>query len=600
MRPTVRWSREKLDWWSVDRGYGRFQNHAHHLKSTWKDSNQQRWTFKKRDQFWCFHAEQAKYCKKGSRYPPFVCQAESDLKQEFQEQTSEEEGYVRDPDPDVEARHDFWSIVGDYMNRNHVARRTELYVLKDDFPIPLNHIGVRRQRKSSLDLFPDATIDDYWNMDGDTSLSEPWIGVTRIAPLNKNPREGYMWVQGRMTKKQVSTRPGNIRPEEWSNTSRGSQRETVHTRAEETKLDAAREQRCIYFIADDDLDYEEIVNNARRKSDLCKVTTPADPNGSSWSDLVQVHGLRKGWILHFSKQDYVLMIVGSQVVRITKSTEKTHKDHIADRGHVSMAHCTMDSSQARSFCYFVHSLSKAAFATGFVIAFCMEIGLCTKVTSEAEVIRRAQWGGKTVHFVTWWTCVISRTPNWRKVLKVQRKSRVERWCCGRRVQVRCVCGARRFSVTFYCGRSPGREFKITRLFWTSKWCRERIHTSRNQRRSGTSSSFGRGMSEDVDQNTESKETTQLRLNWRSSGTGGAQSLESSIGWLLVGKKIREILAWRRMGWSPWVWVPTRSTQNAITCRRCGAKLQKASRFGRPSVIHWPSISWVYSASSTTP
>ena len=71
MRPTVRWSREKLDWWSFDRGYGRSQNHAHHLKSTWKDSNQKRWTFKKkRDHFLFLHVEQAKYCKKGSRYPP--------------------------------------------------------------------------------------------------------------------------------------------------------------------------------------------------------------------------------------------------------------------------------------------------------------------------------------------------------------------------------------------------------------------------------------------------------------------------------------------------------------------------------------------------
>ena len=597
MRPTVRWSREKLDWWSIDRGYGRSQNHAHHLKSTWKDSNQKRWTFKKRDHFLYFHVEQAKYCKKGSRYPPLCPKRRATSSKNFKNKLqrkkdmSEIQIQMSKLDTISEALLEItWIGIMLLEGRNSMFWRTifrYLWII----------LVFGDKRKSSLDLLPDATIDDCWNMDGDTSLPEPWIGVTHIALLNKNPREGCMWVQGRMTKKQVSTRPGNIRPEEWSNTSRGSQRETVHTRAEKTKLDAAREQRCIYFIPDDDLDHEEIVNNARRKSDLCKVTTPADPSGSRWSDFVQVHGLRKGWILHFSKQDYEDMIVGSQVVRITKSTEKTHKDHVADRGHVSMAHCTMDSSQARSFCYFVHSLPKAAFGTGFVIAFCMEIGLCTKVTSEAEVIRRAQWVGKTVHFATWWTCVISGTPSLRKVLKVQRKSRVERWYCGRRVQVRCVCGARCFSVTFYCGRSPGREFKITRLFWTSKWCRERIHTSRNERRSGTSSSFGRGMSEDLDQNTESKETTQLRLNWRSSGTGGAQSLESSTGWFLVGKKMREILAWRRMGWSPWMGVPTRSSQNAIilvsgcwrhgdgreslnTCRRCGAKLQKASRFGR--------------------
>ena len=44
-----------------------------------------------------------------------------------------------------------------------------------------------------------------------------------------------------------------------------------------------------------------------------------------------------------------------------------------------------------------------------------KIGLCTKVTSEAEVIRRAQWGGKTVHFATWWTSQELR--DWEKFLK---------------------------------------------------------------------------------------------------------------------------------------------------------------------------------------
>ena len=32
-------------------------------------------------------------------------------------------------------------------------------------------------------------VDDYWNIGGDTSLSEPWIGVTRVALFNINPPE---------------------------------------------------------------------------------------------------------------------------------------------------------------------------------------------------------------------------------------------------------------------------------------------------------------------------------------------------------------------------------------------------------------------------
>ena len=79
--------------------------------------------------------------------------------------------------------------------------------------VPLKYIVVQRQTKTRSDVLEAATIDDYWNMDGDKSLSEPWIGVTRSALLNTNPPEGYMWIQSRLTKKHVTTRRGNTWPE---------------------------------------------------------------------------------------------------------------------------------------------------------------------------------------------------------------------------------------------------------------------------------------------------------------------------------------------------------------------------------------------------
>ena len=50
------------------------------------------------------------------------------------------------------------------------------------------------------------------------------------------------------------------------------------------------------------------------------------------------------------------------------------------------------------------------------------------------------------------------------------------------------------------------------LFWTSKRCRERTHPSRNERRTRNSSAFGRALSQDLDQITESKKTTTPGLN----------------------------------------------------------------------------------------
>ena len=147
------------------------------------------------------------------------------------------------------------------MYRNHVAPRTKLYVPKDDFPVPLHYIDVQRQAKTSLDVLQEATIDDYCNMDGDKSQSEPWIGVIRFALLNKIPPAGRMQVQGRLTKKPVRTRPGNIWPEEWANM---SEVHSVKPSIVGPKLDAARAPRGTYFIPDDGPDHEEIV------ATLCK------------------------------------------------------------------------------------------------------------------------------------------------------------------------------------------------------------------------------------------------------------------------------------------------------------------------------------------
>ena len=91
-----------------------------------------------------------------------------------------------------------------------------------------------RQTKTGIAVLHEATIDDYWNVDEDKSLSEPWMGVTRFELFNKNPPGGHMWVQGRLTKKQVPARSGHNWPEEWSSMPKGSQRKALNKRADWT------------------------------------------------------------------------------------------------------------------------------------------------------------------------------------------------------------------------------------------------------------------------------------------------------------------------------------------------------------------------------
>ena len=114
-----------------------------------------------------------------------VYKAEIDLTRESRQNSSEAKEDARDPDPDpdpdVQAQQDFWSIMGDYVYRNHVAPRTKLHVPHDDFPIPLNYMDVQRQTKISFDV----PHEDDWNIDGHKSLSETWIGVPRFELHNK-------------------------------------------------------------------------------------------------------------------------------------------------------------------------------------------------------------------------------------------------------------------------------------------------------------------------------------------------------------------------------------------------------------------------------
>ena len=99
---------------------------------------------------------------------------------------------------------------------------------------------------------------DYCNTDGDKSLSEPWIGVTRFELLNKDPREGHMWVS-RQTDEET-----------------GVYKTWIHLAGRIVK------QRGIYFIPDDDLSARRKLEVRRGPAMPCEVTTAANPDGSSW------------------------------------------------------------------------------------------------------------------------------------------------------------------------------------------------------------------------------------------------------------------------------------------------------------------------------
>ena len=94
----------------------------------------------------------------------------------------------------------------------------------------------------------------------------PWIGTTRMTILIKCPPKGYTWVGPRLTTKQTTTTPENIWQEHWSTLSKSSQRKAIKASEDEMpRLPDAKEQRGIKCSTSDDREFDDIMNNARRK-----------------------------------------------------------------------------------------------------------------------------------------------------------------------------------------------------------------------------------------------------------------------------------------------------------------------------------------------
>ena len=66
----------------------------------------------------------------------------------------------------------------------------------------------------------ESRIDDYWNIDGSTDLSDSWTGFTKFIPLEEKPPDGFLWSGERLTKRQLTKRPDHLWPELWTKLAR--------------------------------------------------------------------------------------------------------------------------------------------------------------------------------------------------------------------------------------------------------------------------------------------------------------------------------------------------------------------------------------------
>ena len=137
---------------------------------------------------------------------------------------------------------------------------------EESFPIPLKYIDVSRTTHTNLNVKQEKRIDDYWNIDGSRDLSDPWTGFTQCTLLEEKPPDGYMWSRGRLTRKQLTSRPDHLWPELWKSMGKHAKLKEKQQRSnEKIHLENARKLRGIYFIDPEDKEVKETIKNARKK-----------------------------------------------------------------------------------------------------------------------------------------------------------------------------------------------------------------------------------------------------------------------------------------------------------------------------------------------
>ena len=160
---------------------------------------------------------------------------------------------------------DFWSMSGNLKNRLHVELRVKLCSPREEsFPIPLKYIDVSRNTHTNLGVMQERRIDDYWNIDGSRDFSGSWTGFTQFTLVEEKPPDGKMWSGGRLTQRQVTSRPDHFWPELSTKLGRNAQLKGRQKWShEKTQLDNARKLRGIYFIDPEDMEFKEVIQKCK-------------------------------------------------------------------------------------------------------------------------------------------------------------------------------------------------------------------------------------------------------------------------------------------------------------------------------------------------
>ena len=171
----------------------------------------------------------------------------------------------------------------------------------------------------------ESRIDDYWNIDGSRDLSDSLTGFTQVTLLEEKPPDGYMWSGGRLTKRQVTSRPDYLWTELWTKVGR-------------SKNGQLKNQSSIMLE-----DYEEFISLTLRTRSSKKPLRLLGRNWKhQWLPLCLARDSRKsknGEIrskTHDFKSKFACILEASDStrMRMEESLPNYYEDHIAGRGEI--------------------------------------------------------------------------------------------------------------------------------------------------------------------------------------------------------------------------------------------------------------------------
>ena len=301
---------------------------------------------------------------------------------------------------------DKWRITKDLLIIHHNQPRTKLFQpTEENCPIPLKYIDVMRTTETNLEDKSLSKIEDFWGSADTASspkrggkpcnaeLSEPWTGKTTFELLRPLPPSGYSYIEGRLTKTQETTRPGNIWPEIWRSMSQKMKREAILAwEIEGTKRDKAREQRGIKFVPEEEIDeYTKILAEAYQKLALPEV--PSMPILLFPTE--KEHPINPASRTGSYSQSAGGNPIGDQPIQRAAPIAK-HQENVADKGFVSeswmaMVHTPVKDWQKRE------DARKAVDKEWDKLAD-KKAWILESVREYEDVSKEATSKGKTVHF----------------------------------------------------------------------------------------------------------------------------------------------------------------------------------------------------------